>query len=285
MMEITPNLDRTKNEPLYMQLFAYLKREIQCGRLLSGTKLPSKRKLSSYLEVSQNTVESAYQQLYAEGYIESQPRKGMFVSYVEGNLFPQTSPMPLTLTEKISEEKPQRVRVDFNHGKIDVSHFPYNAWRRYTLQSLYLEESHLFFNDHLQGDESLLGQIAHYLYQSRGVRCHPDQIVLGAGTQYLLSLLCQLLGNENQYAMEDPGFHRTRHVFQQVGIQVKSIPLDEQGIDIQQLVEKSPNVVYVTPSHQFPLGMIMPISRRLELLAWAREKEQRFIINVVIKER
>ncbi|MCY8235551.1 PLP-dependent aminotransferase family protein [Priestia endophytica] len=113
--------------------------------------------------------------------------------------------------------------------------------------------------------------MARYLYQSRGVECSENQIIIGAGTQYLLSMLCKIVGRELVYGIEEPGYNRVRFIFKEYGQVVKPIPLDQNGINVTHLKDSKVKVVYVTPSHQFPLGMVMPISRRLELIEWAKE--------------
>ncbi|MEK1830276.1 PLP-dependent aminotransferase family protein [Priestia megaterium] len=120
--------------------------------------------------------------------------------------------------------------------------------------------------------------MADYLYQSRGVQCSAEQIVIGAGTQYLTSLICYMMGKQASYGLEEPGYHYARYVFENSGGEIKPILLDEKGISILQLKQSGAKVAYVTPSHQFPLGTIMPISRRMELIEWARQ-ENGFIIE------
>ncbi|CAH0344727.1 PLP-dependent aminotransferase family protein [Bacillus sp. CECT 9360] len=269
MFEITPDLDRSNSTPLYMQLYEYIKKEIQSGGISAGTKLPSKRKLSNHLEISQNTVEAAYQQLNAEGYVEAKSRKGIFVNKLEEDAIFFQSPETQYIKEKNDEKK---YKIDFNHGKVDLDHFPFSIWRKLTQQSLYFEERELFLSGDSQGEVLLREEIAKYLFQSRGVRCARDQVIIGAGTQYLIGLLCLVIGKEPIYSMEDPGFHRIRTVLEDQGVGLKHIPLDEEGISIRHLKDSNARIVYVTPSHQFPNGNVMPITRRMELLKWAEEK-------------
>ncbi|MFO1444039.1 PLP-dependent aminotransferase family protein [Bacillus sp. Bva_UNVM-123] len=269
MVEITPILDNKSSIPLYIQLSNYIKQEIGAGRIQPNEKLPSKRKLAKYLELSLNTIQAAYDQLRAEGYVESKLRKGIFVVRLEeevlpNQLSPQTAP-----TKK--EQKWININIDFNSGKVDLEHFPYVIWRKLTIQSLYEDQSEYFNIGDSKGELSLREEIAKYLFFSRGVKCSADQIVIGAGTQILIHLLCLLIGKEHVYAMEEPGFHRTRAAFQDLGVMLHSISLDEDGMEINQLKNSEATVAYVTPSHQFPLGMVMPISRRIELLKWATE--------------
>lgn len=270
MIEITPVLENKNGKPLYIQLANYIKQEILAGRIKPEEKLPSKRNLSNYLGLSLNTIQSAYEQLSAEGYVESKPRKGLFVTTIDHDLMNnQKGP-------KIFEAKTKKIQVnteiDFNSGKVDLGHFPYAIWRKLTVQSLYEDQGDLFYTGQPQGEQLLREQIAAHLYASRGVKCSAGQIIIGAGTQVLIGLLSIIIGKEHIYAVENPGFHRTRFALQDQGVHTVPIPLDEDGIDVNALKNTAAKVVYVTPSHQFPYGMIMPISRRMELIKWAEER-------------
>lgn len=269
MMEITPSFDDKSSTPLYVQLADYIKKEILAGRIRPYEKLPSKRKLSTYLGLSINTIQAAYDQLSAEGYIISKQRKGVFVTKLEEELFLEKRIQP---TEDIkTQSNCSGVKIDFNSGKVDLEHFPFSEWKKLTLRSMYEDQGALFYSGDPQGEIQLREQIAKYLFASRGVKCTPEQIVIGAGTQSLVSLLYLMLGKEHAFALEDPGFHRTRVVLKDLGALLHHIPLDEDGIKIDCLNESAATVVYVTPSHQFPCGMVMPIQRRMELLKWAEE--------------
>ncbi|GKU84725.1 PLP-dependent aminotransferase family protein [Niallia sp. NCCP-28] len=270
MLEITPVLEYKSNKPLYLQLADYIKQEIAAGKIKSQEKLPSKRKLSDHLGLSLNTIQSAYDQLNAEGFIESRPRKGFYAIKLEDDIMANQEYS--RNCEKKNESIQANNKIDFNSGKIDVSHFPYSTWRKLTVCSLYEDQGDLFYTGDPQGELELRKQIAAYLFASRGVRCSSDQIIIGAGTQVLMGILGLVIGKENIFAMEDPGFNRIRAVLEDLGASVNSIPLDNNGIDINQLANTHADAVYVTPPHQFPYGMIMPISRRLELLKWAEER-------------
>lgn len=269
MIELTPIFDSQSGKALYIQLAEYIKKEILAGRIYTNERLPSKRKLAEYLGVSLNTIQAAYDQLGAEGYVESHPRKGLFVASIEHDVFMLP---PLEKDIPKINVKELEINIDFNSGKVDLEHFPYAIWKKITIQSLYEDQGELFYIGNPQGEENLREQIAVHIYASRGVRCSADQIVIGAGTQALIGLLSMIIGNEHIYALENPGFHRARIVLQDQGVRTIPISLDEEGIDVHQLKMSDARVVYVTPSHQFPNGMIMPISRRMDLLKWAEEK-------------
>lgn len=272
MFEIMPILDSTKNTPLYLQLYEYIKNQIQNGVIKPETKLPPKRKLSEYLGISQNTIQTAYDQLRAEGYLESRPRKGIYAKLSEDDLFHYAANTAKFENQKYVTEKNELASlINFSSGNIDLDSFPYTVWRKLTVQSLFPEYNGIFSLGDAQGEQYLREEISKYLFQSRGVKCLPEQIVIGAGTQFLLLLLCMLIGKDYTYAIENPGFHRARYVFSDQNIDIQPISVDKEGISIEELKKSSAKAVYVTPSHQFPYGMVMPISRRIELLKWSVE--------------
>ena len=137
----------------------------------------------------------------------------------------------------------------------------------------------LFEAGHCQGDEDLRQAIASYLHQSRGAVCSPDQIIVGAGTDYLILLLSQILGPDTVFAMENPSYMQSYRILTHLNFNAVPIPLDRFGMDIQKLNASPANVAYVTPSHHFPMGIVMPIKRRQELLTWAGREEDRYIIE------
>lgn len=266
MLEVTVYLDSQKQEPLYQQLYQYLKKEIETGSITAGRKLPSKRKLAEHLGISTLTVETAFAQLKAEGYVSSKPRQGLYVEHLEGLI--QSIPKPVSNLKLSSVNQPTSA-IDFNHGRIDLTHFPYSIWRKASLEAIN-NPAHLETGPP-QGEPHLRQEIADYLFQSRGVRCRADQIILGAGTAYLLDLLSKLFDPAQLIAFEEPGFHRSKNAFLDRQFHIQSIPVDQEGICIDNLIKHAPKLVYVTPSHQFPTGVIMSISRRLALLRWAEQ--------------
>ncbi|MEB9907810.1 PLP-dependent aminotransferase family protein [Bacillus anthracis] len=274
MLELTPNLNMNSKKALYVQLYEYIKKEIKDGTISAFTKLPAKRKLAGYLQVSKNTIEAAYEQLLAEGYIESISRKGYFVCEFE-------QMMDVEGSEAEVEEIPFRegnYTFDFTQTGVDTNTFPFTTYRKLINDVWQPHNNDLLFLGHPQGELSLREEIANYLYESRGVRCSASQIVLGAGTQILVKLLFQLLKGSN-YAVENPGYHRKMVVFEQGEERVQMLSLDKDGICMADLENSDANVVFVTPSHQFPYGMIMPITRRTQLLQWAQKEDDRYIIE------
>ncbi|XZF76590.1 MocR-like pyridoxine biosynthesis transcription factor PdxR [Bacillus sp. AL-1R] len=274
MIDLTPNLNVESKIPLYVQLYEYIKAEIRSGKISPMTKLPAKRKLAMHLEVSKNTVESTYEQLLAEGYIESVPRKGYFVCEIEQII--HTAKKGEVVKEVLYREKVYK--YDFTQTGVDAKTFPFSVYRKISNEVWQLENKDLLFLGHPQGEFCLREEIAKYLYESRGVNCQASQIVIGAGTQFLIKILFQLLKGK-RFAVENPGYHQKLVVFEKGKDNVQMIPLDEEGISITALESSNANVMFVTPSHQFPCGMIMPIKRRVQLLQWAQEEYGRYIIE------
>lgn len=264
-------------EPIYEQIYRFMKAEIKKGSLPAGERVPSTRKLAENLQISRSTVEMAYEQLLAEGYIVSQPYKGYFVAQVE----------ELTQSEipKVTkaEQKPVILETaclyDFSPRGIDLENFPYGVWRKITRNILQEDNKELFGNGHSQGDEELRIAICNYLHYARGVKATPDSMIIGAGNEYLLMLLSQLLG-KCIVAVENPTYLQAARVLQSQGFTVKPVEMDRYGMKLLPLEQdEGINAVYVMPSHQYPLGTVMPIKRRLELLSWANAKDGRYIIE------
>ncbi|TMV43298.1 PLP-dependent aminotransferase family protein [Paenibacillus mesophilus] len=277
MIDLLPILTTDSPEPLYLQLYKYIRRQIESGDIPAHAKMPSKRKLANSLKISQNTVTTAYQQLVAEGYLDARTRSGHYVGTVAEDGF---VPRPLRSKQTMKEWADERDGYDFvfDHASVDCSAFPLDSWRRLYKDVLFETESLVTLGDP-QGDYGLRNEISEYLYRSRGVQCSPGHLIVGSGTQTLLLLLVQIIGWNRKYAMEDPGYSKARKVLQHNGAQIEPIPLDQEGLSIRALQEQEVDIVYVTPSHQFPTGIVMPISRRYELLQWAAEKSERYIIE------
>ncbi|WP_409303403.1 PLP-dependent aminotransferase family protein [Peribacillus sp. SCS-155] len=280
MYEITPFLDRKLDSPLYVQLYTYIKREIENGGIPAHSQLPSIRYLSEHLNVSKNTVENAYQQLVAEGYVESRPRSGLMVLEVDQPVW-QPDRLVVDNAEDEKESKGMEEVIDFKYGNVDRNHFPMKIWKRCLQEALYKDEAGLFGYGEAKGDLGLRTEIANYLFQSRGVACSPQQIIICGGTQNAISLICQLLSLQGQsIAFEDPGYDGVRKVFLNYGCKITPIKLDSDGINLSKLdlEQKNAAAVYITPSHQFPMGMVLPIQKRLKLLEWAYAND-RYIIE------
>ncbi|MUV37784.1 putative HTH-type transcriptional regulator YhdI [Lentibacillus sp. JNUCC-1] len=269
------HLKRAPGSPLYEQLYNFIKAEITEGRLAYGAKLPSKRKLSEFLEVSQNTVENAYAQLAAEGYIEGLPRKGYFVLAYEDLEYVQ--PDAGAPHEQPAEE--QSIAYYFHPSRIDTEHFPFAQWRKYARDTIDpIHQSLLWLGDK-QGEKALREQIAHYLYHARGVKCTAEQIIVGAGSDVLLQQLIFLLDQHTVYGVENPGYHVILNILDRYHNHVHPLDVDADGVKIESVERTNIDAVYVTPSHHFPYGAVLSVNRRIKLLNWAAEKANRYIIE------
>jgi len=276
MRELAIGLDAKSKVPLYEQIYNYIKRDIQGGQLRAGERLPSSRSLASSLEVSRSTVDLAYEQLISEGYIETVSRKGCYVCRIEGLYRLDAGAYRETKAEK---EKSCAWDFDLTPGGIDLASFPYGIWRKITRSVLLDAETELFQLGDPKGEPKLRESISRYLYQARGVCCHPDQIILGAGNDYLLMLLAALLGTDHRVAMESPTYKHAYRVFEGMGFSLTTVSMDAQGMCVPELSASGADIAYVMPSHQYPLGIVMPIQRRMELLKWAAQKEERYLIE------
>ncbi|MGG3467944.1 PLP-dependent aminotransferase family protein [Neobacillus pocheonensis] len=276
-MQITPFLKKEDKVPIYIQLYQFFREEIEKGSILTGEKLPSIRELSQSLNISRNTVDTAYQQLIAEGYVESREKSGLFVLELED--FPLH---PNKEIQNVIESCPlleKESLIDFQYGDIELERFPLKVWKKCLIDAIDAPTQEVFSYGDKQGHYGLRSEIAAYLYQARGVRCSADQIILTAGTQAAINVLIQLLSLQNHnVALENPGYDGVRYVFESQNCEVVPISLEEDGINIDELWLSSAKCVYVTPSHQFPIGMILPVQKRMKLLHWAG-KQQTYIIE------
>ncbi|MDE6128617.1 MAG: PLP-dependent aminotransferase family protein [Lachnospiraceae bacterium] len=286
-MAIELKSDGTKH--LYEQIYGHIREEIKGGKLLSGERLPSTRALAEYLQVSRSTVDLAYEQLVSEGYIEAAPHKGFFVCRLEelpeGNIQSKLDDVEKESRLKKADEslackaRGKAAYLDFSPNGLDMSVFPFSVWKRITKNILTEGNEELFALGEPQGDYDLRQTIGRYLHSARGVNCMPEQIVVGAGNDYLLMILEKLLGQEAGIAMENPTYKRAFHIFKSFGYRVDIIGMDKNGMKAEELYEKQVQAAYVMPSHQYPSGITMPIGRRMELLKWAGEEEERYLIE------
>ena len=261
-------------EPMYEQLYRHISAAVQRGELAPGEKLPSKRQLCAELGVSMSTVETAYSILVAEGYVLSRPRSGYTVAPVHPLEAAPAAPLP-TVGE---EEGISPWEYSFSTGAVDTSAFPFSTWARISKEAVY-ENPALLQRGHPQGDAPLREALAEFLARYRGVRCGPEQIIVGAGADYLLSLLLQLLPEYGEVALEDPGYPAAYSTVRRLGRRAVPIPVDGEGMMPERLEASGAALAYVTPSHQFPLGVTMPAGRRSRLLRWAAEGEGRYLIE------
>ena len=257
---------------LYDYLYRCIRTDILSGRLANREKLPSKRALARHLSVSVVTVEHAYAQLEAEGYLRSEEKRGYFVARVAR----QPEAVPRELPPIQPPERP-RWFLDLTTNRVGRDFFPSALWAR--LMRQILAEPDLLEAAPSNGAPGLRAAIADYLYRFRGMTVSPEQIVVGAGTEYLYTLLIQLLGRDKIYAVEDPGYQKIARVYGVNGVTCRAVGLDGQGLSLDLLRRSGADVVHLSPSHHFPTGLVTPVGRRQELLAWAAEREGRYILE------
>lgn len=269
-------IDNESKVTFYQQIYEQIKEQIISGQIPEGSKLPSTRMLSATLNVSRNTVESAYLQLSSEGYIASKPGSGFFSLGLDNMkiLKPACKDYKNIIKPEaaISEENSaDEYKYNFRYGNLNAGDFPLGIWKKVTHKCLSsLNAENLGSYTAPKGEPDLQIELMKYLTESRGVSCKPEQIIVASGMQYCLSLLCQLFRSDlNQIALEDPGYIGARNIFANNGYNVIPIGLEQDGINLKELENSSAKIVYVTPSHQFPTGSIMPIQKRLKLLDWA----------------
>ena len=259
-MELSFNGD----EPYYLQIYDQIREKIIQHHLQLNTKLPSKRQLARELGVSVHTVQEAYAQLIAEGYIESKERSGYFVAaYNYERLVSKEQQINIAISETAENE----IDIDFHSGHVAKDVFPIKTWKK--LLSRHLGDAS-FATSPWQGEWCLRQEIVAYVQRSRGVSCTPNQVFISSGTQAQLHMICQFFFEAQSVAIEEPGFIRAKAVFEQHQIPYEAIPVDKLGVTVP---SRSHQFLYTTPAHQFPLGMILPIQRRIELINWAHQNK------------
>lgn len=277
------HLDPTAGTAFYEQLYEQLRRDILAGAMPSGMRLPSIRALSAELGTSRNTVESAYAQLVLEGYITARPGSGYTVAAIQHDMH-QTCSARHAPSRKAdggkTDDRQEQVAYDFHYGNLDAATFPYAIWRRILADILKEAERgrlvpcgmHIYGDAH--GHVPLRRELANYLYRSRGVRCSEEQIVICGGLQPSIITLVQLTRQDgNVVAIEDPTYTGAKAAYQCLHADIVPIPVEHDGIDVRKLKESSARLVHVTPSHQFPTGVVMPIGKRVDILNWASQND------------
>ncbi|MBQ9118649.1 MAG: PLP-dependent aminotransferase family protein [Lachnospiraceae bacterium] len=306
---LTYHLEDRGTLPLYEYLYQCIRQDILNGHLKKDEKLPSKRSFAKHLDISVVTIETAYAQLQIEGYIYSKEKSGFFVSDIREMSLPvgttisslsafttgQTVSAPngkhnhfcntagaylaSGSAGTLSDAPTQHYFADFQTNRIADDSFPFSVWSRLSREVLSDKEPELLKAQPSNGSARLREAISEYLYRFRGMQVVPEQIFIGAGTEYLYSLLVQLIGRDLVYAVEDPGHRKVAEILTSNGVHCEHIPLDAYGLSCKALAESTASVVHISPAHHFPTGIIMPIRRRQELLDWAYKQENRYIIE------
>lgn len=299
---ITVDFSEHSEIGLCEQLYRTIKSQITRATLKADSKLPSKRALASHLGVSIITVQNAYARLISEGYIYSIEKKGFFVTdfsefnFNEQNtLFPRFSPFTSgqtkdspsqnNLKNALAASQPQDSEqqfswfTDFTSNSTNAQKFPFNLWSHTLRQVLNSQDEKLLQRGDISGTYELRSAISKYLFAFRNMQVLPEQIIIGAGTEAVYSMLVQYFGRSTVYGVENPGYKKAKAIFDLNGAECIPIEIDSQGINPEKLLKDNVQIIHLSPNHHFPTGTVVPIRRRMELLAWANEKKERYIIE------
>lgn len=273
---LTLSLNIESKIPLYHQLYSFIKAEIQSGRIPFDSKLPSKRKLSSYLNISQNTIQTAYDQLIEEGYIIPMERRGFYVCKID-----HLQKLQVELPSDIPGQKIDQpaATYEFSYHGVDMTTFPFTTWRRLMKEVINEYDTELLKLGDSLGYHRLRAAIAEYLHQSRGVNCGENQVIISSGTEILFQTLIQLFEKDSVYGIENPGYEKLNQLFTGNRANFKAVSIDQSGMIPEEIDKSNANILCITPAHQFPSGEIMPINRRIQLLNWANEADARYLIE------
>ena len=271
---LTYDLTARGRKTMYEYLYEAMKADILSGRLTAGEKLPSKRAFAEHLQVSVKTVENTYEQLLLEGYIRSEEKRGYFVNRLEVKNV--SAPAYASFVTRFREEE---YLADLTANNIQYDKFPFATWAKIMRQTLTDYDTSLLKTVPFNGVEKLRVAIAEHLYRYRGMHVSPDHIIVGAGTEYLYSRLLQLLGKNAKFGVENPGYRKITKLYDVGGVTWDYVDIDSQGMKVEQLDQKGITVAHVSPEHHFPIGLVMPVGRRQELLRWAAEEPERYIVE------
>ncbi|TLS52340.1 PLP-dependent aminotransferase family protein [Paenibacillus antri] len=259
--------------PIYRQIYRQIRELIVSGRLPDGTKLPSVRALQVQLNISKTPIETAYQMLTAEGYVVSKPRSGLFAATHGIRDAERAEAAAPSRNAACSEQPTPAARpafvADFDPTALDSDLFPWRTWMKTMKEAMEMRAGDIGKYGHPQGEFELRLALADYLRHSRGVNASPERIAVGVGMAYSIGVLTKLLPGPRRVAIEEPGYNLVRDRFELNGYEIVPIPVGERGLSIDALERISARAVYVTPSHQFPTGVVMPYPERQRLLEWA----------------
>lgn len=282
----TYDMSKAGANSLYHYLYQCIKGDIVSGNILAEEQLPSKRNLAQNLGVSVVTVENAYAQLLAEGFIYSLPKRGFFVADINATAEPNAQrKRKMSRTRRLRTELPEESEhtnpkyiADFASNGADIEAFPFTTWAKITREVLCERQKDLLQVSPGIGTLELRRSIARMLREFRNIHATPEQIVIGAGTDYLYGLLVQLLGFDKCYGVEDPGYGKISKIYGQYGVEVCHIPIDGEKF-VDALTKSNADIVHISPAHHFPTGMVMPVGERYRLLSWAAESPKRYIVE------
>lgn len=273
------NLSEEKG-PIYKTLYQFIREDIQQGKLKANEKIPSKRMLAKNLGISTISIENAYEQLISEGYVYTIPKKGYYVAELEKLNELKSIKKPVPVIKNISEKKELNSDFfDFSSNQIENSNFPFSVWTKLLRETISGKKKELLQVSPSGGVKELREAIANHLESFRGMNVNPDQIIIGAGTEYLYGLLIKLLGNDKIYCIENPGYIKLKKIYEINNCKCITVDMDSNGLSVDRLRSIKGQIAHISPTHHFPTGICMPASRRYELLAWTNENENNYIIE------
>lgn len=271
---LTYDLDKRGNKTMYEYLYELIKEDIADGKLKADEKLPSKRGLSQHLQISVKTVENAYEQLLLEGYIRSEEKRGYYVNKID--VVTGGAPGYAAPVKRFQEET---YLADLTANNIRYDRFPFATWAKVMRETLTDYNTSLLKTVPFNGVLQLREAIADHLNRYRGMQVSADHIIIGAGTEYLYNRLLQLLGPDVKFGVENPGYRKITKIYDENGVNWDYVNIDDKGMKVDELRMKDINVAHVSPEHHFPIGLVMPVARRQELLNWAAAEPGRYIIE------
>lgn len=273
---LTYSFENIGKQSIYEYLYKCIKQDIIEGKLVAGERLPSKRTLAVNLGISTITVENSYGQLMSEGYIYSLPKKGYYVSDLSG--VTRIKPVKYEIPRKKENNEP-KYDMDLSSNRTDPDSFPFATWAKLMRRVITDKQEDLMKISPSEGTWELRAAIAMHLASFRDMQVEPEQIIIGAGTEYMYGMLIQLLGRDKTYCVEDPGYSKIARIYSSNNVKYCYAGMDKEGICPDKIRECDADIVHISPTHHFPTGITMPVSRRFELLAWANEKDDRYIIE------
>ena len=257
-------IDKNNKTPLYIQLYDYIKNEIVNNSFKANYKLPSIREAASILNISKTTIENTYNQLIVEGYIENVPKKGFYINDIGSYKYSKEFTPSHSLEKSVSNE------YIYKNNGADSTSFNINVWKKLYNKTLSEGITNIYTSGSVQGEYELRYEISEFVNNLRGGKTIPEQIIVGAGIQYLLGILTGMIKNDYScVAIETPGFKKAEYIFEDYMFTINHIPVSKDSLSIESLYNSKSKLLYVSPSHQYPLGNVMPINKRLELLNWA----------------
>lgn len=272
---LTYSFTEIGSDTLYHHLYECIKNDIIKGILKENDPIPSKRSFAKNLGISVITIENAYAQLMAEGYIYSVPKKGFFVEKLPDRMVSDNKISPI-IEEKPAEKKEV---IDFASNRNNPNNFPFSIWTKLSKEIMTQNMHVLMTPSPANGVYDLRYAICCHLSAFRGMKVDPSRIIIGAGTEYLYSLLIQLLGYDKVYAVENPGYKKLYRIYKSNQVTCRAVDMDRKGINMEQLSSSDTDILHITPAHHFPTGIVTPIGRRYELLSWAAASKDRYIIE------